>query len=244
MVATKLTEEDLDRIKEAIKKGVSTKLLAEKYGVDRSTIQKRAKDVLSIKKIPLETKNKVIKAIKEGATKAEAAQMYGLNIGTVYNLTRGIVEGHHIQGNHIIRKNGIRLLNRLMTDGFLVSDFVVSTVRNLQMKFPVIKSARYRDKTFFYLPGREEEAIEAFFKEKPDRIISYSSVEEMAFLLGVKISKEDRRNLVDRYKHKHAQYWESRRLIQRRLEDFVPDLEYVPVSEWAEPSFRLFPKNK
>ena len=131
-----------------------------------------------------------------------------------------------------------------MTDGYLVSDFVVSTVRNLQMKFPVIKSARYRDKTFFYLPGREEETIEAFFKEKPDRIISYSSVEEMAFLLGVKISKEDQRNLVDRYKHKHAQYWESRRLIQRRLEDFVPDLEYTPVSAWAEPGFRLFPKDE
>jgi hypothetical protein len=136
------------------------------------------------------------------------------------------------------------LLNRLMTDGYLVSDFVVSTVRNLQMKFPVIKSARYRDKTFFFLPGREEETIEAFFKEKADRIISYSSVEEMAFLLGVKISKEDQRNLVDRYKHKHTQYWESRRLIQRRLEDFVPDLEYTPVSEWAELSFRLFPKNQ
>jgi hypothetical protein len=244
MVAAKLTKEDVELIKEAIQKGASTKILAERYGVDRSTIQTRAKDVLSKEKIPLDVRNKVIMAIKEGYTKAEAAQMYGLNIGTVYNLTRGIVEGHHTQGNHIIRKNGIKLLNRLMTDGYLVSDFVVSTVRNLQMQFPVIKSARYRDKTFFYLPGREEETIEAFFKEKPDRIINYSSVEEMAFLLGVKISKEDQRNLVYRYKHKHAQYWESRRLIQRRLEDFVPDLEYTPVSEWVEPRFRLFPKNQ
>jgi len=244
MVRRKLTEKDIKEIQGLLQQRHDVPELAERYDVSRSVIYRRAKDPYIARGIPLETKNKIIKAIKEGATKAEAAQMHGLNIGTVYNLTRGIVEGHHTQGNHIIRKNGIKLLNRLMTDGYLVSDFVVSTVRNLQMQFPVIKSARYRDKTFFYLPGREEETIEAFFKEKPDRIISYSSVEEMAFLLGVKISKEDQRNLVDRYKHKHAQYWESRRIIQRRLEDFVPDLEYTPVSEWAEPGFRLFPKNQ
>jgi len=62
----------------------------------------------------------------------------------------------------------------------------------------------------------------------------------MAYLLGVKISKDGQRNLLERYKRKHIQYWESRRIIQRRLEDFVPDLEYTPVSEWAEPGFRLF----
>jgi len=244
MVAKKLSEEDCKDIQELLEKGVSVKTIADKYGVDTSLIYRRVKFEYERKKIPLETKNKIIKAIKEGATKAEAAQMYGLNIGTVYNLTRGIVEGHHTQGNHIIRKNGIKLLSRLMTDGYLVSDFVVSTVRNLQRQFPVIKSARYRDKTFFYLPGREEETIEAFFREKPDRIINFSAIEEMAYLLGVKISKDGQKNLVERYRRKHARYWEARRLIQRRLEDFVPDLEYVPVSEWAEPGFRLFPKNQ
>ena len=96
---------------------------------------------------------KVIKAIKDGNTKAEAAQLYGLNIGTVYNLTRELgINGYRTQGNHIVRKNGIKLLNRLMTDGYLISDFNVPVVRNLQEKFPVIRSARYKDKAFFYLP--------------------------------------------------------------------------------------------
>jgi Mor family transcriptional regulator len=244
MVRKKLTEKDIKEIQELLQQGHTIPELAEKYAVSRSVIYRRAKDPYVARGIPLETRNTVIKAIKEGYTKAEAAQMYGLNIGTVYNLTRGIVEGHHTQGNHIIRKNGIRLLNRLMTDGYLVSDFVVSTVRNLQRQFPVIKSARYRDKTFFYLPGREEETIEAFFREKPDRIINYRAIEEMAYLLGVKISKDGQKNLVERYRRKHARYWESRRIIQRRLEDFFPDLEYTPVSEWAEPGFRLFPKNR
>jgi len=84
-----------------------------------------------------------------------------------------------------------------MTDGYLISDFNVSVVRNLQEKFPVIRSARYKDKTFFYLPEREEETIEAFFREKPDRVISYHAIEEMAYLLGVKVSNKDQRNLLN-----------------------------------------------
>ena len=108
-----------------------------------------------------------------------------------------------------------------MIDGYLISDFNVPVVRNLQSKFPVIRSARYKDKTFFYLPGRKEVTIEAFFREKPDRIISYSAIEEMSYLLGVEVSKKDRRNLVERFKGKHDTYWKSRRLQQRKLEDFI-----------------------
>ena len=69
------------------------------------------------------------------------------------NFTKGI-NGHEAQGNHIVRKNGIKLLNRLMIDGYLISDFNVPVVRNLQQKFPVIRSARYKDKTFFYFTGK------------------------------------------------------------------------------------------
>ena len=67
-----------------------------------------------------------------------------------------------------------------MNDGYLISDFVIATARRLQQHFPMIMSARYKDKTFFYLKGREEETIEAFFREKPDRVISYRAIEEMA----------------------------------------------------------------
>jgi hypothetical protein len=177
-----------------------------------------------------------MQTIKDGYTKAEAAQLYGLNIGTVVNFTRGIVEGHSHQGNHIIRKNGIQLLNRLMNDGYLISDFNVPVVRNLQQKFPIIRSARHKEKTFFYLPGREEQTIEAFFKEKPGRIISYSAIEELSYLLGVKISNKDQYNLFERFKKKHDDYWNSRRLTQRCLGDWINE------PQPSEINFRLFPK--
>lgn len=238
MVAKKLTQEDCEQIAKLIDEGHQIKDLAEKYGVHRSLISRRCKAMYESREIPVKTKNKVIKAIKAGHTKAEAAQMYGLNIGTVYNLTKGI-EGYRSQGNHIIRKTGIKLLNRLMTDGYLISEFNVPVVRNLQSKFPIIRSARYKDKTFFYLPRREEETVEAFFREKPDRIISYSAVEELSYLLGVKISNKDQRKLLERFKKKHDDYWESRRLIQRCLDDWVDN---NPFKEQPETRFALLPK--
>jgi Helix-turn-helix domain len=162
MVLPKLSNDDVKEIQQLLKEGHSGKELAKKYGVSPSIISRRAKTPYLERFIPLKTKNNIIKKIKEGYTKAEAAQMYDVPVNTVLGFTTGLPSGKS-EGNHIIRKNGIELLGRLMKDGYLISDFVISTVRGLQMKFPVIKSARYRDKTFFYPHRREEETIEAFF---------------------------------------------------------------------------------
>ena len=226
MSRIKMTQQQVDEALKLLKEGHTPKQLAEKYGVHRSVIYRRVKQPNVAKDIPVEIKNKVFKAIKGGRTKAEAAQMYGLNIGTVCNFTRSI-EGHRSQGNHIVRKHGIQLLNRLMGDGYLISDFVVSTVRNLQRHFPMILSARYKEKTFFYMKGREEETIEAYFREKPDRIISYPALLEISSLLGVELSKNRKRDIVKRLKGQHEMYWKSRRLVQRKFEDFEPGSPFL-----------------
>ncbi len=243
MTLPKLTNKDVKEIQKLLNEGHTNKALAKRYGVSPSVISRRATSIYSERFVPLETRNNIIKKIQEGYTKAEAAQMYGIPVNTVLGFTKGLRSGKS-EGNHFIRSHGIALLNRLMLDGCLIHDFVISTVRGLQQHFPMILAARYKEKTFFYLKGREEDAIEAYFKDKPERIINYSAIEELSFLLGVKISKDDQRNLVDRYKRKHTQYWESRRLIQRRLEDFTPDFENASVSSWIEPGFRLFPKDE
>ena len=226
MSRIKLTREDVSKIQKLLKKGCDPLALAKKYGVSRSTIYKRAKYPYTAKYTPIKTKNKIIKKIKEGYSKAEAAQMYDVPINTVIGFTKGM-PGHKAEGNHIVRKNGIELLGRLMQDGCLISDFVVSTVRNLQRHFPMILSARYKDKTFFYMKGREEETIEAYFREKPDRIISYPALLEISSLLGVELSKNRKRDIVKRLKGQHEMYWKSRRLVQRKFEDFEPGSPFL-----------------
>ncbi len=130
MVRAKITDEKVKEIQKLLKEGYTGPELAKKFGVSTSSIYRRAKYPLKTHDIPLETKNKVVKAIQDGYTKAEAAQLYDLNIGSVCNVTK-YIKGHPKQGVHVIRQSGIKLLNRLMTDGYLVSDFVVSTVRVL-----------------------------------------------------------------------------------------------------------------
>ena len=235
MVAAKLTKEDLEEIKKQLKQGKTTVELAKKYNVHQSTIQKRCKDVLKTNAYPVEIRNKVLNKIKEGYSKAEAGIMYGISPHTVISWTKGM-PGYKYAGDHIIRKHGIELLNRLLRDGYLISNFIVSTARGLQKHFPTIHCARFKDKTFFYLEGREEQTIEGYFKEKPDRVISYRAIEEMSYLLGVKVSNKDQRKLLERYRKKHDDYWRSRRLIQRCLDDWVD--EPMP----SETSFRLIPK--
>ena len=112
MSKRKLSQKQIKNIQKLLKEGNKPKDLAKKYGVHISVIYRRAKYDYQARSIPIDIKNKLVKAIKDGYTKAEAAQLCGLNIGTVYNLTRELrINGHRAQGNHIVRKNGIKLLN-------------------------------------------------------------------------------------------------------------------------------------
>ena len=235
MMVAKIPDEKRQKIRELAKKGWQKKDIAQELEIDRSTVHRYTRDLYKPNTIPREIQQEVIKKYQtRGYSRADIALMHGVSMATVARIIRGI-PGYPC-GHHLIRKPGIELLNRLMIDGYLISDFNVPTVRNLQKNFPVIKTARYKDKTFFYLPGREEETIEAFFREKPDRVISYSAIEEMSYLLGVKVSNKNQRKLLERYRKKHDDYWRSRRLIQRSIDDWIDDS--IP----SESSFRLFPR--
>jgi transposase len=240
MTASKLTQKDIERIIKLVNEGHQIKELAKRFGVHKNTIWKRCKGQYLSNRTPVEIKNRVIQAIQKGCTKAEAAQMYGLHAQVVYKFTKNM-KGYKNEGNHVIRPQGIRMLNRLMTDGCLITDYVFSTVRRLQKHFPMIRAARFKDKTIFYLAGREEDTIEAYFRDKPEKIINYSAIEELSYLLGVKITKDDQRSLIEKYKGKHISYWKSRWLIQRRLDDFLPEAEIAFSQKEVKPMFVLFP---
>ena len=236
MVA-KISDEKRQKIRELAKKGWQKKDIVQELGVDRSTIHRHTRDLYKPTTIPGEIQQEVIKKHQtRGYSRADIALMYNLSLSTIARITRGIPG--YPYGHHIIRRPGIELLNRLMTDGYLLSDFNVSTLRNLQKNFTIIESARYKDKTFYYLQGREAETIEAFFKEKPSRIISHSAIEEMSHLLGFKVPNKDQRKLLEKYKKKHDDYWQSRCLIQRSIDDWLDD----EASDYVGESFRLMPK--
>ena len=93
MVAKKLTQEDVKTIYKLLEKGHTSKELAKKYGVSRSSIYKRVKYPFQSRNTPVNIKNNVIKKIREGYSKAEAAQMYNVPINTVIGFTKGMPGG-------------------------------------------------------------------------------------------------------------------------------------------------------
>jgi hypothetical protein len=243
MTGMKFAKEQIKELHKLRKAGYTAEELTKKFHVSRNTIFKRLKQPYDARMIPLETKKEVIKKIKEGYSKADAAQMYGLSVFAVEYFTKDL-SGYRYAGDYIIRKHGIELLGRLMRDGCLITDFVVNTVRGLQKHFSMICTARFKGKTFFYLDGREEDTIEAYFRDRPDKIINYSAIEELSYLLGVKITKDDQRHLIEKYKGKHINYWKCRWLIQRKLEDFLPEAEIALSQKEVKPMFVLMPSKE
>ena len=193
--------------------------LARQYKVSIPTIYRRGKYPYQTNNIPIELKNKIRKKIKEGYSKAETAQMYDTSVFTIHGFTKDL-HGYKYNGDYIIRKHGIELLGRLLRDGYLISDFIINTVRGLQKHFPMIRTARYNGKTFFYLEGRENETIEAFLRERPERIINYSTLEELSYLLGVELSKKNKKELFNKLRTGHHEYLRSIRQIQLKIDDF------------------------
>jgi hypothetical protein len=58
----------------------------------------------------------------------------------------------------------------------------------------------------------------------------------LSYLLGVKISNKDQRNLLEKFKKKHDEYWRSRRLILRSIDYRIDE------PQPSEISFRLMRK--
>lgn len=97
------------------------------------------------------------------------------------------------------------------------------------------------DNTTLDFTLNKKKAITPSVDTKPDRIISYSAIEELSTLLGVRLSHKNQRKLLDKYKSKHRQYWKSRHLVQHSLDDWIQD-DPVFESEYVGESFRLMPQ--
>lgn len=192
MPEAKLTKENVKTISQLLNEDYNAKDLAQKYGVNRSLIYQRAKYPYQARTIPLEVKNNVIMKIKKGYTKAEAAQKYEVPISTVLSFTKRM-NRYKFAGNHIIRKNRIELLNRLMKDGCIISDFVVSTVRGLRQHFPMICYARFEDKGMFYLEDKNKKALQSVLDRSKSRIVSYQEFGRMLQIFNIKVDNDEKK---------------------------------------------------
>lgn len=91
---------------------------------------------------------------------------------------------------HIIKKKGIKHLQRLLQHGCLIKNIDLPTARKLCLLFPNIQSARIENKTIYYLKGKEKETLHAYLQQKQEKIISYSKIKQLATHLGITLTKQ------------------------------------------------------
>ena len=91
---------------------------------------------------------------------------------------------------HIIKKKGIQHLQQLLQHGCLIKNIDLPTARKLCILFPTIQSARIENKTIYYLKGKEKETIHYYLIQKPEKIISYSKIKQLATRLGITLTKQ------------------------------------------------------
>lgn len=99
---------------------------------------------------------------------------------------------------YIIRKKGVEHLQRLLQDGCLIENIDLPIARKLCILFPTIQSVRIENKTIYYLKGKEKETLQYYLKKKPEKIISYSKIKQLANQFGITITKQNyKKNISD-----------------------------------------------
>lgn len=91
---------------------------------------------------------------------------------------------------HIIKKKGIQHLQQLLQHGCLIKNINLPTARKLCILFPTIQSARIENKTIYYLKGKEKETLHSYLQQKPEKIISYSKIKQLATQLDITLTKQ------------------------------------------------------
>ncbi len=196
--------------------------VAECFDVQPATICRRINcSDFSPYEIPTDLKQLIRTLVKEGYTKQEAADMTGENLGTVYRATKDLQIKNNDEGNHIIRREGIILINRLLEEGCIVGDYCVEVVRKLRERIPSIKHVRFKNRNIFFLPGREQETAEKFFKSLRSKIISYHDIDELCRLLDTSLPRDTKRAIHSQRFHKKYEYWNDRKLLQKSIYEYL-----------------------
>jgi len=215
----KITDETIEKIRERMKNGANASQVAQEFRISTTTVYTYTKDLPRKHScIPIEQRDQICDLVRQGHSKREVADLYNRSLRTIQTVTKDIpgYNGYRCT----IGEEEIRLLRRLLTYGYLVSDFKISTARNLKMQFPmIIHAVRISNKTIFYVKGREKEAIRGYLDSLSIRMFNHALINELCDLFGVKLSTSEENALMHQRKLL-GPFNQVPLTTQKKLEDF------------------------
>jgi len=174
--------------------------------------------------IPIEQRYEIYDKVRSGIPKAEVAASYNRSLRTIQTVTKDI-PGYQ-EYSRTMGEEEKRLLLRLLLQGYVVSDYYISTARNLKLQLPLtIRAVRISHKTMFYVTGKEKEAIKGYLDSVSTRMIDHGMLKELCHLFGVKLSGSEEDELLHRRKYLCVVN-QPRPTIQKKMEDFGSEPVY------------------
>jgi hypothetical protein len=222
----KIPEETIEKIRERMKNGADASRVAKEFEITTTTVYTYTRDLPRKHTcIPIEQREIIREMVRQGHSKREVADLYHRSLRTIQMVTKDIPGYYGYR--RTLGEEEIKLLPRLLTDGYLVSEFYISTARNLKMQFPtIIHSVRISRKTIFYVVGREKEAIKGYLNSLSTRIINHATINELCDLFGVELSTSEQ-NAFTHQRKLLGSFNQLPPTKQKKLEDFGSEPVFI-----------------
>lgn len=206
----KIPEETIEKLGERMKADVDAPEVAQEFGVSTTTVYMYTKDLpRKYTRVPPDEREEIHEKVRNGYSKREVAKMYHRSLRTIQVITKDIPG--YFGYKYAIGSEELQLLRRLLSCGYLISNFYLYAARNLKLQLPFIRSIRIHGKIIFYLTGKEREALQAYIRNKNSRLIDYSYLNKTSKLMGIDLSAAEQEDFVHQSK--------IRNVIQLKIED-------------------------
>ncbi|MCL4373203.1 hypothetical protein M1384_04025 [Candidatus Parvarchaeota archaeon] len=150
-----LSKETIENIKDLFMMGISKTDISKKLRVSPTTVGKYTPKVSARRRFDPEIGKKAIAMVRSGLGRESTAAILGVSYKFVWNRTKRIKR----DGNVIFGKRMLKILGKLLLDGFYFARRNEIPVCRYMTGYLPIKLVVYRRKFVFVAPGREQGAI-------------------------------------------------------------------------------------
>ncbi len=153
-----LNPETINEIEKLFRNGISKTYISKRLHLSPTTVGKYTPKVLARGRFDPEIGKKAIAMVRGGLSRESTAAILDVSYKFVWNRTKRIKQ----EGNMIFGKRMLRILSKMLLDGFYFARKNEIPVCRVMSGYLPIKLVIYRRKFVFVVPGREQCAIKEF----------------------------------------------------------------------------------
>jgi len=191
----------IKQIRANVRKYNSKAETARKMNLSYKTIYYYTKDIIILKKISNETKEKIRHLVKNGKTKAQVARELNLHINIISINTQDI---YKVPKKADINYRAFILLKELINNGYAFpsSKYGLKDYQILKKKFPLIHRFNMYGGAIYYLEDKSDIAVRAFLESLNKKITNYNELKQVINTFKANMDCEEKKKYVHMKKSK------------------------------------------